>query len=498
MKRTLLLCFGIIASIAGLAGFLIACGSGPSATTGSELPKWVTTTPPDTNESVYFIGIGTSDTGDVAEAENRAASSMLTEITRFLGVRITAETSVEARDTLETYEQEMTQKIKEESAAQIGDFRVTEKHIEREGGNVTVYILGEYDRDALLKEQQRIQAVFKEQREAISGPEQEGDRLFADKEYYEAAKKYVEAASAAATSKVDNAAVKLERNINKAQSAVDFINLFPLSGNLITNVNEPFSEPFSCKVAAGSSQNAPGVPGANVRIVYKEMQRNNRMGIESVTVQADSGGIVSYERPAPKFVGTETLIMFLDFGSYMESLEDAPDRFQRYVEGLEELINKKRISIEYTVISRAKEIATGIAMMDVDRAGNARNVSDSQAGLLESLSEAGFRVRPLELPVSLQDSSDREIITAARNRFGNQVERIIFGVAAISEFSEDGGNYIVKVSGTVKAADLKTGEILYTGNSFKRSRGSNTQSALSAAFKGLGRELGKEMAAGLP
>ena len=165
---------------------------------------------------------------------------------------------------------------------------------------------------------------------------------------------------------------------------------------------------------------------------------------------------------------------------------------------MEELIGDKRITIEYAVISRAKEIPTGIAMMDVDRAGNARNVSDSQAGLLESLSEAGFRVRPLELPVSLQNSTDREIITAARNRFGNQVERIIFGVASISEFSEDGGNYIVKVSGTVKAADLQTGEILFTGSSFKRSRGSNTQSALSAAFKGLGRELGKEMTAGLP
>lgn len=497
MKRKLLLCFGIIASIAGLAGFLLACGSGPSAA-GEGLPAWVTSTPEDTDESVYFIGIGTSDTGDVAEAENMAASSMMTEITRFLGVRITAETSVEARDTLETYEQEMTQKIKEESAAQIGDFRVVEKHIEREDGRVTVYILSEYDRDALLKEQKRIQAVFAEQREAISGPEREGDMLVDEEEYYKAARKYIEAASAAATSKVDNAAIKLERNINKAMKAIDFVNLFPLSSNLVTNVKESFDRPFSCKVAAGSSKNAPGVPGANVRIVYKEMQRNNRMGIESVTVQADEDGIVSYDRPAPKFVGTESLTMMLDFGSYMESLEDAPDRFQQYVEGLEELISNKRITIEYTVISRAKEIPTGTAMMDVDRAGNARNVSDSQAGLLESLSEAGFRVRPLELPVSLQNSTDREIITAARNRFGNQVERIIFGVASISEFSEDGGNYIVKVSGTVKAADLQTGEILFTGSSFKRSRGSNTQSALSAAFKGLGRELGKEMAAGLP
>ena len=182
----------------------------------------------------------------------------------------------------------------------------------------------------------------------------------------------------------------------------------------------------------------------------------------------------------------------------METLEDAPDQFFSYVEGLEELITAKRVTFEYTVISRAKEISTGIAFVDVDRAGNPRNISDCQAGILESLSEAGFRVRALRVDFPMENMSDQEIIDRVAALYGTQVERVIFGVANISEFSDTDGNYIVKVAGTVKTADLFSSAILYTGNAFKRSRGGNAQSAISAAFKGLGREFGKEMAAKLP
>lgn len=495
MGKRLLLIFGVLTTLIGATGFIVSCAGGAPAQSGDgPPPDWVRSMPEDTAENAYFVGVGTSESGDAAEAETAAVNSMLAEITRFLGVRITAETTVEARDTLETYEQEMTEKITQSSAARVGDFRVVEKYVDREDGTATVYMLGEYDKEALLKEQARLQAVFAEQQEAISGPEREGDVLVEDNEWYAAAVKYIEAASAAVSSDVDNAAIKLERNINKAKIAIDNINLTAITGEQKTAVGEPFPGPFVSKVAADGR----GVPGANVRVIYKEMQRNGRMGIESLVIQSDGEGLVSFDRPSPNFVGTDQITMHLDFGSYMETLEDAPDQFQTYVEGLEELIIGKRITIDYSVISRAKEVSTGIAIVDVDRAGNPRNISDCQSGILESLSEAGFRVRALNVDFPLQNLSDQEIIQRISNMYGNQIDRVIFGVGSISEFSESEGSYIVKVNGTVKAADLPSGDIVYTGSSFKRSRGGNTQSALSAAFKGLGRELGQEMAARLP
>jgi len=501
MGKRLLFVFGVLISIVGGIGLIASCGSAPpppSSGGGEAAPDWIMSMPADTDESAFFVGVGTSDSGDAAEAENTAVYSMLAEITRFLGVRITAETSIEARDTLEAYEVEMTEKIKQTSAAQVGDFRVKEKYIDRGGEGITVYLLGEYDKEALLKEQARLQAVFVEKQTAISGPEQEGDTFVAGGEYYAGAIKFVEAASAAASSDVDNAAIKLERNINKAKEAIDNINLIPMTDKQITAVGEAFTGPFICKVSAGASPDSPGIPGANVRIIYKEMQRNGRLGIKSLVQQTDNEGMIYFNRPAPNFVGNELITMSLDFGSYMEALEDAPDQFQSYVEGLEDLQVGKRITFEYSVFSRAKEIATGIAIIDVDRAGNPMNISDCQAGILENLSEAGFRVQALNVDFPLQDLSDQQIIAQIAGAYGGQVERVIFGVANIAEFSESGDSYIVKVSGTIKAADLAAGTILYTGNLFKRSRGGNTQSAISAAFKGLGREFGTEMAAKMP
>ena len=131
---------------------------------------------------------------------------------------------------------------------------------------------------------------------------------------YPAAVKYVEAASAAATSDVDNAAIKLERNINKAKTALDSISLTKMTGPQSTGVGEFFVEPFVCKVTYGASADAAGVPGVNVKISYKEMQRNGRMGIKSLVQQTDSDGMVRFDRPSPGFVGKDFINMRLDFG----------------------------------------------------------------------------------------------------------------------------------------------------------------------------------------
>ena len=100
MNRSFTL-LGLIAAAA-----VMLCASCASVTQpGGSIPVWVTNPPEADATSMYFSGVGTSDGGDLAEAENAAVYSLIAEVTRFIGVEITAETTVEARDTLETYEQ---------------------------------------------------------------------------------------------------------------------------------------------------------------------------------------------------------------------------------------------------------------------------------------------------------------------------------------------------------------------------------------------------------
>ena len=75
--------------------------------------------------------------------------------------------------------------------------------------------------------------------------------------------------------------------------------------------------------------------------------------------------------------------------------------------------------------------------------------------------------------------------------------RVIYGTARIVDYSPESGSFIFTVEGSVKVVDVKTGRVLFEKSLKKRATGSSVESARSAAFKSLGRDLGKAIATGL-
>lgn len=482
----------LIVMVLLLAG---GCASSPSGGAEGGRPDWVTTPPADTAEEVFFIGAGSSPDGDEAAARQAATSELVASITRFLGVKVSSETTVEARDTLDSFTSTLEQTIRESSKAQIGDFRIRDTYSEKADGIANVYILAAYNKESLLKEQARIRAVFAEQQEAISGPEAEGDALSASGQWFRAAVKYLEAALAASGSDVDNAAIKFERNMNKARRAVSAITIEKVNDNLTAKMNQPFTGPFQAKVLseAGALSDVP------LKISYKSIGRNNRTMINSASVKSDASGMVAFLPPPPNFVGRETLSMRVDLSDSIESLEDISDEFYPQLEAFEQLIATKEVAFTYTVESMAKEIPTAVMIVDVDNGGNNTGRTETASGLLESLSGEGFNVGTVTAFPNLQGSSDAAVIKSASDSFGGRYGRIIFGTVGISDFRESDGRFTVKVSGDIKVADLETGEILFSsGTKFKTALGNNAQSAMSAAFKQFGKMIGDSMVNSLP
>jgi hypothetical protein len=486
--------------ITGLIGFAIlfswGCSSAPAGgSAGKERPDWVTTPPADTADEVFFIGAGSDAAGDVATARQMASNALVAEITRFLGVKVSAETTSKAKDTLDSYTASLEQVIKESSNAMIGDFKIRDTWTETVNGAANVYILAAYNKESLLKEQSRLRAVFAEQTEAISGPEAEGDSLAAAGAWYRAAVKYLEAALASSSSDVDNAYIKYERNMNKTRDAVSSITLEKENDNLTADMQQPFSTPFKATVTSTGGV-LPEVP---VKISYKTMGRNNRTRIESEVVKSSSDGSVSFLPPPAEFVGRETLTMKVDLSDSLEALEDVPDTMYPQLEAVEQMISTKEIKFTYTIESRAKEISTAIMIIDVDNAGNSTGKTESASGLLEALSSEGFNIGTVAPYGNLQGSSDAAVINRAKGDFGGQYGRIIFGTVGVSDFRESDGRFTVKVAGDIKVAELASGKILYSsGNKFKTALGSNASSAMSAAFKQFGKMIGEGMANSLP
>ncbi len=481
--------FGILALAAGLLG----CASAPPAASSGSLPDWVVSPPQDTADAVYFIGSGSA--ADSAAARNAAGADLVSSVTRFLGVKVTSETTVTARDTLKEFTSTLDSTIHESSSAILGDFKVVDTFTEEKNGVVNVYLLGEYKKSSLLKERDRIQAVFAEQREAISGPEAEGDALSKKGEYYNAAVKYIEAASAASVSDVDNAEIKFRRNMDKARKAVSMIQLVPGDTVPSAYIGQPFSQPFVCRVTADGK----ALSQVPVRISYRIVKSNGRKTVRSSVVSSGIDGTVSFVRPPASFVGSEKLTMSLDLSAAMEKLEDVKKSLYGEVEALDDMLGSKRVSFTYSVLSHAREIPTGILVADEDNSGALTGKTDTAAGILEALSSLKFTVKTLPVSGSLTAGNDDALIKKINAQYGKSIKRLIFGTAGIAGFQEENGMYSVKVSGNIKVVELSTGKILYSsGTRFKTALGTNLNSAISAAFKQFGKETGKLMANTLP
>ncbi len=477
---------------------IIGCASAPEQKP-AEKPDWVISPPADTAESVYFVSAGSDSGGNEAVAREQAGTNLVSAITNFLGVRVTSETSIEAKATLETFESNISQSIKESSFAQLADFKVVETFSERNGEEIIVFILGEYNKAALLEEQKRLKDLFIEKQEAVSGPEAAGNEALAAGDFYRAAVEYLNAAAAAASSDIDNAGVKFERNINNARNALSNINLFRLNNNIQGFVESPLDSGFELRITSGNSADAEGLGGIPVRASYKSLNSRGRMVIAREDLISDEAGNVVFIRPVPHFVGDEKITMTINLKDAMEPLEDVSNELYSHVEGLEQLIMSRKVVFDYKIISIAKEVSTGIVIIDVDNNGAPTGKTETASGLFEVLSGEGFDTGQIGNAVNINGLDNDAVLNAVREAYGSRFRRVIFGVVGISDFTDGDDRYTVKVSGNILAADLETGRILYSsGNKFKSAMGSNFNSAMSAAFKQFGKVIGEDLANSLP
>ncbi len=453
-------------------------------------PEWVNSPPAETAEVFYFIGIGSDTQGNAAAAREQAGYNLVGDVTRFLGVQVTAETTVKAKDYLGKFESEITQNIQEISGARIADFKVLDTYQETlDDGTVVVYLLGSYGREALLLEKERLQALFQERLDAVSVPEAKGDAALARGDGYNAAVLFIEAAAAAASGRIENADVKIQRNLTKARNAIAGISLIgeraPISGFL----QEELSGPFSLTVSIGENclKDVPFI------VNYVVRRDTGKKAVETDTARSDTQGVLTYHRSPAAFVGTDTLTISLDLRSDLETLEILDDSYLDLMDSLKQEIREKQVTFQYTIQSRAALIPTAVMVLDVDRSGNPVPDGNTAAGILETLTAAGFNIVLISVNPELFQLGDFQIIETVRESSGGKYKRLIFGEVKIDDYRDADHGHIVKVSGSIKVVDLESGRILLTDSRIKSSRGSRPASTISAAFNGIGQNFGEQI-----
>ncbi len=478
-----------VLAIAGAAG----CAGGPD---GRAVPEWVVAGPPSSEDYVFFVGSGSSEEAGAARAEERARLTVVDEIVRYLGARIEVETTATVQASLDSFQEQIRQDLRQQSEARVAGLRVVDRYVQVFESRTTVYVLARYDRNALEQERRRLNSLMEERTAAVEVPEREARDAAEAGKLFTAIASHVEAAVAAADERIDNGEVKMQSNLADALRLARRITITATQRRIEAFVD--YGEPprFSVRVAAQPAGSP--VPDARLSFSFPERTAGGRTVIRSRTVSTDADGLAVFTPPPPSSIGRNTVTVSLAARQLLESAEVIEDRSPAALASLRGALGDVRTQIEYRVISRAQTVATGVAVLDRDIAGNPIGSDATTRGLVQRLGDKGFAVEPVSVDQqTLLDQRASDIVEALRGREGVGVERVVVGRAQIEEFQEEDG-FLVAVSGSVQAFDLDSGRLLHAVEGFARSRASSSSGAVSAAFSALGADLAERLAVSLP
>lgn len=292
MSRRLLMALTTVFAV------FVSCTTVPAQ---PKAPAWTSTIPAPDATNTYFVGYASDPGGDVAKATTAAANNLLSSIMQYIGVRVSVDTSAIAKATLDSYSADITSTVTSSSTNQISGFSIKDRYVWRDNrtGQVVVYVLAAYATGDLDREKARIAALFQEKVDAVAKPESEGLALAGSGHYYDAIRKFIEAAVAASGADIDNAEIKMERNVNEARTALSEIHFVDTGTGLVKGlVGQPFATPFAVRLEAGEGDATQGVPGAALKVSYQRRQGGRLLSkTESAVTGAD--GVLNFTPPPP-------------------------------------------------------------------------------------------------------------------------------------------------------------------------------------------------------
>ncbi|HOE98377.1 MAG TPA: hypothetical protein PKW91_01350 [Rectinema sp.] len=484
MRKSIIICLVV------LFGLVTSCASVPS------IPEWVKKTPSPDAKYTYFVG--SSSAKDSATALNDATAALIAGIMQYMGVSISVASSAEAKASLSEYEAQITQTVKTEAKGRLSGFEVVEKFIEQDkkSGLYTVHVLARYETKELNKEKARMESLLKEKADAVAIPEQKGDAAANEGLLIDAIRAYAEAMSAAASSEVENAQIKLARNAKKASELAATLRLAILSPSNIEIQLGGAKVPFiTVKLIANRGGREEGVPGAPIAITYPRRLTSGRIGTATQQVFTNQDGIVSFDVPPIELAGKYQVTAQLDFGSIADILGGLPKWALPYIDALESELSGIRASMSYKVISAAKNVPTAIGVyLKSEAQKGSLDPEPFSKSLEEALVNEGFSI----FTTKISAESGQPDIDRLRAIAPAEAMRFVLACVELISIGKEDGFFIASVAGSLSAIDLIEGNTLYSGSKSAQGMGLSEAEATSSALRTLGGQVfAKELLAAL-
>ncbi|THB65595.1 MAG: hypothetical protein D6B26_03640, partial [Spirochaetaceae bacterium] len=399
---------------------VLACGTGPG---GRDVPEWVVQRPAPDADSYYFVGSGVADIQP--EAEDIASRALIGEIVRFIGVEISSETTATARSSLDSYEAELEEQVRQKGQAVVSGFTIADSYVVQKDDEVIVYLLGKYDRGRLESEQQRFQDIFQMKQDAVDVPAARGERLFEQGRFGQALPFLFEAAAAAQVSSIENAEIKFDRSTSIARQIIESLAIEPQVLQVQVDLNTQLPEPIGIRVYATRQGTRFPVSDLPFQVTYREL-RNQRMVVRTARLLSDEDGFVYFDLPPTNYSGKQEIVFRLDLYSAIEPLREGGDRYMSRVDALEEAASSVSVSIPLISVSGARSRSTVVLAADIDQTGAVIDGQSTAQGILAELTSAEFSLVEYAMPVDrLAGMSNSELLALMRSENENKPEQAI-------------------------------------------------------------------------
>ena len=264
------------------------------------------------------------------------------------------------------------------------------------------------------------------------------------------------------------------------------------------------AQPTEYLLSYTDRQNREALTGLALEVHVQGPLVDGRREIDRFPTRTNDRGSVRFTLAPPAVVGTTSVTVEPSWLSSTRTRWESVIADRALADLLDSVSEQLTVRSMVRVASRAAQIPTAVIVVDRDIAGNAIDGDNALRGALQEFSDAGFRVRQVEISaaaqeqlVSAQDLTVSDLYDLLPFDVLAQMDRVVVGTVRIVEFNEtDGISVAVDVS--AGAFDLRRDQVLVRQEFQERITGSDARSAIRATFQAAGRRLARRIVPRLP
>ncbi|MCX8058291.1 MAG: LPP20 family lipoprotein [Spirochaetes bacterium] len=422
-----------------------------SKISSSKEPQWISQIPKDDNY-YYFVGSG-GPVLEESEGEKIALNDIQSKLFLLLGA--TVNTYLENNqiykisENKEEFSNYLKSVVNVEGKGIISKFEIVDKYLKKTSDNkIIVYILARISKDAVIKEQKRLEKIYQEKLEYFLIPEQKANNYLKEGLYYEAIFESLKASQNAFLSDYENKLIVAERNLDRIIEISKKLksNLYIPSSMLF--LNEKQTEPFTYEVLFLDKGETKPVRNIPITFFYKDLNNVGDIITKEYKTTTNNFGKAYFSYSKIPFAGNSSIIAFLD-------IFDLIDNYIKIINENQVLREKANLirnnfaslkeSKNYNISSKTITLKTFFIFDFYDNSNN-KIQSLNISNFLANLTKLGIKFsKSLNISIEKSDNIQNLLIFYKNDFIKNDIERVIVIRGETKSIKEYAGKQIASI-----------------------------------------------------